>query len=132
MKYVTRQRARFKSLCGVVNIPWGTVLDEQGGFLMYGGRRLCAVTSQNAHDYFSPDGDGQGRQRGALVGAILARLEKRDAGYKDCWGKIWGAPVCQQYRRSEHEDYWLWNHRFYCAPVEDLQAIAALIGAKVR
>lgn len=30
----------------------------------------------------------------------------------------------------EHEDFFLWGHAFYEAPVEDLRHIAALIGAR--
>lgn len=131
-RYVARRRARFKGLSGRVNIPWGAVLDEQGGFLFYQGRRLCTATSQHAYDYFSLDDDGRGRQRGALVSAIKATLEKRDAGYQDRWNKLWGAPAFWRYRRQDHDDFWVWGHDFYNAPVEDLQAIARLIGAKVK
>ena len=131
-RYVARKRAKFKAMCGRVNIPWGTVLEEQGGFLIYQGKRLCAVTGQNAHDYFSLDDDGQGYLRGVLVDAITSALEKRDADYQTRWDKIWESPLCQRYKRPEHEDHWLWNHDFYNAPVEDLQSIARLVGAKVR
>lgn len=131
-RYVARKRARFKSGGKKVNIPWGTVLEEQGGFLIYQGKHLCAVTSQNAHDYFSLDDDGRGLERGGLVDAIKTRLAKRDGSYQARWDKVWGAPVCQRYRRADHDDFWLWNHDFYNAPVEDLQSIARLVGAKVR
>ena len=43
---------------------------------------------------------------------------------------MWEDPVCQKYRRPEHEDFFLWGHAFYEAPVEDLRHIAALIGAR--
>lgn len=29
---------------------------------------------------------------------------------------------------STLEDYWLWNHEFYNAPIEDLRYIAKLVG----
>ena len=32
--YVCRKRARFKAICGQVNIPYGTTLNGQGGFLI--------------------------------------------------------------------------------------------------
>ena len=31
---------------------------------------------------------------------------------------------------ADHEDHFLWNHEFFEAPVEDLQYIAGLIGAR--
>ena len=131
-KYIARKRARFKGLSGNVNIPYGSLLESRGGFLFYKDVRLCTVTSQNAYDFFSVDDDGRGLERGGLVAAIMARLEKRDGSYRARWNKVWGAPVCQRYRHPEHDDFWIWNQAFYEAPVEDLQAIAKLVGAKVR
>ena len=127
--YVTRRRARFVGCNGQrVNIPYGSILECQDGFLLWQGQPLCLDTSQNAHDYFSRDDDGRGLERGALVGAILTRLEKRDKDYQTRWDKVWTDSLCQQYRRAEHEDFWIWNHDFYAAPVEDLRYIAGLVG----
>ena len=131
-QYVARRRARFKGCEGQqVNIPYGTVLEAQDGILRWKGKRLSVDTSNDAHNYFSQNDDGRGLERGALVGAILSLLEKRDKDHQNRWNKIWAAPICQQYRRPEHDDFWLWNHDFFNAPVEDLRQIAALIGAKV-
>lgn len=133
-RYVARRRARFKSRSGQVNIPYGTALENQGGTLMLNGKPLCYATGQNACDYFSQNDDGRGLERGALVAAILARLErkphKEDAGYQARWDKVWADRLCQQYRRREHEDRWLWNQDFYDAPVDDLRHIAGLVGAR--
>lgn len=130
-RYVARRRAKFQSCSGQVNIPYGTALENQGGTLFLNGKPLCYVTSQNAYDYFSQDDDGNGLERGALVAKILTSLErnplKADKGYQDRWDKVWADPICQQYRRAEHEDFWLWNQAFYEAPVEDLQHIAQLV-----
>lgn len=43
---------------------------------------------------------------------------------------MWEDPLCQKYKRPEHADFWLWNHAFYEAPVEDLRHIARLIGLR--
>ena len=115
-RYVTRKRARFKSILGIdVNIPWGAVLEEQGGLLFWRGAAVC----------------GQGEVRGRLVGAIMARLERRDSGYQPRWDKVWKDHLCQKYRRPEHEDWWLWSYDFFNAPIADLRYIAALVGARV-
>ena len=130
-QYVARRRARFKAMCGKqVNIPYGTVLEAQDGILRWRGDLLSVDTSDDAHNYFSQNDDGRGLERGALVSAILARLEKRDKDHQARWNKIWPDTLCQKYRRPEHEDFWLWNHDFFNAPVEDLRYIAGLIGAK--
>ena len=131
-RYIARRRARFDGISGQVNIPYGAVLEVRGGLLCWKGEQLCAPTSQNAYDYFSQDDDGQGRERGALVSAILARLRpknKRD-NCQARWDKVWEDSLCQRYRRPEHEDHWIWSYEFFNAPVCDLQQIAALIEAK--
>ncbi len=138
--YVARRRAKFKGCNGQqVNIPYGSILEAQDGFLLWKGQPLCVDTSQNAHDFFSQNDDDQGQERGALVAAILSRLEvppgageKRRAEIQDRWNKVWGDALCQKYKRVEHEDFWIWNHDFYNAPVADLRHIAALVGANVK
>ena len=63
--------------------------------------------------------------------SIKAKLEKRDAGYQARWDKVWDDDLCQKYRRPEHEDWWLWNHAFFNAPIPDLRHIAGLVGARI-
>lgn len=127
--YLCRKRARFDGISGQVNIPYGTALICQDGFLMHQNKPLCGITSQNAYDFFSQNDDGMGRERGDLVGRILSRLQKRDSGYQARWNKVWEDSRCQKYKRPEHEDHWIWNFDFYNGPVEDLRHIAGLIGA---
>lgn len=127
--YLCRKRARFDGISGQVNIPYGTALICQDGFLMHQNKPLCGITSQNAYDFFSQNDDGMGRERGDLVGRILSRLQKRDSGYQARWNKVWEDARCQKYKRPEHEDHWIWNFDFYNGPVEDLRHIAALIRA---
>lgn len=130
--YIARRRARFDSISGPVNIPWGTPLGAEEGFILLDGRPICTTTSQNAYDNFSQNDDGQGLERGGLVSSILGRLEKRDTQHQARWNKVWGDAACQKYKRPEHEDFWLWSHDFYNAPIDDLRHIAALIGAPVQ
>lgn len=132
--YIARKRARFKAGCGEnVNIPYGTALTVQGGFLVWRNKLMCADTSQVAYDYFSQNDDGRGKERGELVSAILLRLKKNtnkpDPRYQERWNRIWDDPFCQQFKRPEHEDHWIWNYEFYNAKVEDLQYIFRLISA---
>jgi hypothetical protein len=127
--YLCRKRARFDGISGQVNIPYGTALICQDGFLMHQNKPLCGITSQNAYDFFSQNDDGMGRERGDLVGRILSKLQKRDSGYQARWNKVWEDARCQKYKRPEHEDHWIWNFDFYNGPVEDLRHIAGLIGA---
>ena len=49
--YICRKRAKFKAICGQVNIRYGTILNCQGGFLILNDLPVCSVTSQNAYDF---------------------------------------------------------------------------------
>lgn len=126
-RYIARRRARFDGISGKVNIPYGTVLQQQDGFLMHQFQRICAIGSQNALDYFSQDDDGNGQQRGKLVDSIQRTLARRDADYQTRWDRVWASALCQKYRRPESDDYWLWARAFFDAPILDLQAIATLV-----
>ena len=131
MDYITIKRARFFSLSGNVNIPYGTKIDCADGILNIEGKPLCGDHSQNAYDFFTRDDDGNGLTRGKLTQAIQTTLRKRDKDHQTRLDKIWGDAVCQKYKRVEHTDYWLWNHDFFNAEVADLRHIAALVGAKI-
>lgn len=126
-RFIARRRARFDGIDGKVNIPYGTALTCQDGFLMHKNQRVCAVGSQNGMDCFVQDDDGNGTLRGDLVGNIQRSLERRDADYQTRWNRVWASALCQKYRRPESEDYWLWARAFFDAPIFDLQAIAALV-----
>lgn len=128
--YITIRRFNGSAICGEINIPYGTTLNTAEGFLVCPKGLVCAVTSQNAYDYFSQDDDGCGLERGELVQDILRRLhklKKHDERNAIIWGKIWADVRCQKYRRPEHADHWLWNYDFYNAEVDDLKYIRNLI-----
>ena len=118
--YITNRRAKIQGIGGYVNLPYGTEVSVEGRFLYYQGKSICSVTSN----------DGNGAQRGSLVRAIKNTLERKDSNYQNRWDKVWDDQLCQKYKRPEHEDFWLWNHDFYNASIEDLKYIANLIGAK--
>lgn len=131
MDYIVTKRAKFESISGPVNLPFDTAIQEEEGVLYFEGNPLCVSSSQNAYDYFSRNDDGFGLERGKLTADIIKTLSKRDAKHQERWDKVWEDETCQQYKRVEHQDYWLWNHGFYNASIEHLRYIAGLIGAKV-
>lgn len=134
MEYITKKRARFEGICGPVNLPYNTILelDAGSGIIFYQGKPLCCATSQNAHDYLARNDDGQGLKRGKLTDAITRRLARKDALHQQRWDKVWADPICQRYRDAEHDDFWVWAHAFYEAPVFDLCHIARLVGAPTQ
>lgn len=134
-RYITRRRARFQSLNGVVNLSWGTAVENRDGFLWQGDKLLCAASAQNTKEFFVQDDDGQGETRGRLVTAILARLgpQKAHQGASSTgWEKVWADRVCTAYKRPEPEEHWIWTDDFYNAPIHDLRHIAGLVGAKIQ
>ena len=125
--YIVRRRARFLSICGPVNLPYGTEVSSDGAFLTVNGEKLCSITSQNAYDFFSRNDDGMGLERGKLVQDIRSTLERRDAKYQSRWDRLWADEGANKLRRTEHEDYWLWSFAFYNADVNELRRICQLL-----
>ena len=128
MRYIVTRRFRGKAICGEVNLPYGTTCEEHDGILVLeDGRKLCADTSQNAYDYFSRDDDGHGLERGKLVHDIRRTLERRDAKHQARWDKLWADVGANRLRRADHKDFWVWNHDFYNADVNELRRIRRLL-----
>lgn len=130
MNYIAHKRFKDKAFCGSVNIPATTALESVDGVILYKGKPVCFETSENAHQFFARNDDGNGMRRGRLTQAIQKKLEKRDIHYQERWDKVWGDPVCRSYKRINSDDYWLWNHNFFNAGIDALKHIAELVGAK--
>ena len=130
MQYITHRRFKDNAICGQINIPAITICESANGTIYFNGRPLVFTTSENAHQFFARNNDGQGIKRGQLTQAIQNKLAKRDSAYQSRWDKIWDDALCQRYKREEYDDFWLWNHEFFNASIEGLQYIAKLIDAK--
>lgn len=132
MDYIAHRRFKGKAICGDVNIPALTKLEEVNNVITYNGKPICYYTSENAHQFFSRNNDGNGMLRGNLTQAIQNTLKKRDRGYQKRWDKIWDDEICRSYKRTEYADFWLWNHDFFNADIDILQYIVKLIKAKEK
>ncbi len=130
MNYVVHKRFKGKAFCGDVNIPAATLLENIDGIIAYENKPLCFDRSENAHQFFARNDDGNGMLRGRLTQAIQKQLAKRDKHYQERWDKVWDDPACQPYKRTDFKDYWLWNHEFFNAEIDVLRHIARLVGAK--
>lgn len=134
--YIVKKRARFDSISGPINLPYGSRVEVIDGFLCdLRGNRICSAMSQNAYDYFAQDDDHMGVIRGGLIDDIFSILSSSpsDSGGKfderlKKWEIIWKDPVCLKYKRPEHEDFWVWNFEFFNAPISDLKYILKIIG----
>lgn len=130
IEYIIHKRFKDTAICGQVNLPATTVCTLTGNLITYEGKPLCLSTSHSGHKHFARNDDGQGLFRGKLTTAIQNKLSKKDSEYQKRWDKIWQNSRCQKYKRVEHKDFWLWNHDFFNASIDDLVYIANLIGIK--
>ena len=65
MEYIVYKRFRGAGIDGEFNLRYGTVVTEDGGFLIASdGRRICAATSENGWEHFRPNTpEGEYRQK---------------------------------------------------------------------
>lgn len=122
-----------KMICGTVkNLNKGAQCEAHDDIIWFQNYPLCKVHSQDAYDFFARNDDGLGLKRGELTQAIRDTLAQVDDEHQARWDKIWEDKLCQNYRRAELKDYWLWNDNFYNAEILVLQYIAGLVGAKKK
>lgn len=130
MRYIVHRRFKDMAICGEVNLPAMTECECDGIIIRYNDQDICFARSENAHQYFAVNEDDMGLVRGRLTQAIQKTLAKRDENYQARWDKVWEDEACRPYKRKEYDDYWLWNHDFFCADVDVLKHIADLVGVK--
>ena len=134
MRYITTKRFKRKGIDGNFNIPYGTAIESENGYLWQDGRRICSEKSAAMREYFARNDDGLGQKRSKVTHSIIDAMLMRDGETKDDWQKrwdvLWEDPVCNKYRKDYSETTFLWGISFYNAPLLDLYHIAALAGAK--
>jgi len=126
--YIVHKIFNKRAICGAVNLAAGTACQEVGGVLYTNGKPLCMAASENAHQYFARNDDGQGLLRGQLTQSIQERMKNQN----HAWDFIVEDAVCLKYKRVEHADHWLWNHEFFGASIEDLQYISDLVDEAIE
>ena len=130
MKYITTEEFNRDGIEGYFNIPLNTIIErKKDGYMYYDNRKICVATSYAAHRYFSLDDDEAGILRNKLCQSIIKKLDGH-GGEK--WNIIYKDNIAKKYKKEEHEDYWLWNDKFYNAPINDLKHIASTIGIEVE
>lgn len=138
MQYITIKRYKRPDRPNreAVNIPYGKAVEERNGSLYYGDVEICRDHSAVMREYFARNDDGQGLKRGKLSQSIIKALLARDGETREEHQKRWDVVyddklVCPKYRKTGADSGdWLWNIEFYNAPIEDLEYIAKLVGAK--
>ena len=127
MKYLVTRRFKTKAICGEVNLAYGTECFSQGNVIYRQDKQpLCLITSENAHMYFTVNDDGLAKERRQLIEDI-AKLLSDEKRMEKRWDVVWNDLTCRKYKRKELADFWLWNHDFYGASLDDLQYIKKLL-----
>lgn len=110
MDYITYKRFKGKSISGEVNIPYGTVLQERGGFLYLDDKPICCVTSENGWNHFRPLTD-EGKYRQDMLEKLYRWYMKHGCG-EDFVDELW----------PEQENGY-WKNRLRTASTERLKQI---------
>ena len=127
MKYLVTRRFKTKAICGEVNLAYGTECFSQGNVIYRQDKQpLCLITSENAHMYFTVNDDGLAKERRQLIEDIAKLLSDKKRMEKR-WDVVWNDLTCRKYKRKELADFWLWNHDFYGASLDDLQYIKKIL-----
>lgn len=110
-----------------VSLPALTILYDNEHIIFKDLKPIMLDSCENCYNYMARNNDDKGLIRGELTQKIIRRLSKsrfeRQEDYNNQWDKIWSDTLCNNYKRADHEDYWLWNHAFYNAPIYDLEYI---------
>ena len=140
MKYLTAKRFKRPGMGGNFNIPYGTVLEKHNdGILYFEGKPVAAARSAASHLHFVNDEDGNGLKRYYWTSNIIKKLDgnvrstiadarDEEKEHSRLWEIVVNDTIAKNYRRVEHEDYWLWDDKFYNAPIDDLKHIGSIIG----
>lgn len=126
MECIVHRRFKQKAICGKVDLPVFTILQNVDGYIFHNGKLIAYDKSENAHQFFARNDDGFGIDRGKLTRKIQAKLAN-EVNHQERWDKIWNDELCQKYKRPEREDFFYWNHDFFNAPIQDLKYIWNLI-----
>ena len=80
MEYIVYKRFRGAGIDGEFNLRYGTIVTENGGFLItQDGRRICAATSENGWEHFRPN-TPEGAMRQELLERLYRWYEKNGCG----------------------------------------------------
>lgn len=129
-QYIVTKRFKGRGICGELNLPIGTECFAVHDYICCAKGAVCRVDSQNGYDFFTRDDDGCGRERRSLIDSIilsLSRHKQSEESYDAKWGKVWKDSVCQKYKRTDYDDFWIWNYDFYHADISDLKYIEKLV-----
>lgn len=151
MKYIVTKSFNKDGIWGRFDIDVGETLNSMNGIICYNDHQVCFERSQNAHDHFTFDEDGNGLERRMLIDEIFSILSEMHKKYDDAVKEILNDETLTPEEREEaisklvdeaalaferiHADAELdalltngvWNHSFYVAQISTLQKLKYVI-----
>lgn len=132
--YMVRKRYKKKCIQGFINLPYGTeVWCSDNNLLFYNNKPICYVNSQDGLDYFVSNENGSGEERAKLIEWILNYTDKKflqnELLYNKIWDMIWSKRDYLNLKRSDNDDRWIWNYKFFRAPISILKELRSDIEA---
>ena len=125
MTYIAFKGFKKKSISGNTDIKKGESLEEKNKMLYYNKKPICFTTSENGHNFFARNNDGNGLLRGELTQQILQAMPTLEDETLD---KMFEDNICMKYKRGASEEDWHWNNEFYEASILELRHIATVMG----
>ena len=129
MRYIVTRRYKANDLNGqYINLPYATGLETQGRYIVTpDGRPLCFIKSQTAHMYFAVNDDGDGLKRGEITYKLAFKPRETSEGFR--YTKAERERLVEKWSKYIRTDVamLLFNHEFFCAPLSDLEKMAAEI-----
>lgn len=126
MEYIVHHRLKGMTICGEVNLPYGTILQSNGKFV-YGDRgTICAIDSEQGHKHLARNDDGMGLRRGELTYKIAYQPKGKGTRFSPAQRSV----LTEKYPRFLRDDcdFIIFNNRFFAAPIEDLEQLAKDLG----
>ena len=101
MDYFTYKRFKGKGIGGTFNLPYATIVTEEGGFFHSpDGRGICAVTSENGWRHFRPN-TPEGAHRQAMIDRLRKFYESPRAA------SVFERDIYYRNLSPGDNDYWL-------------------------
>lgn len=122
MEYILHRRLKGITICGNLNLPYGTICHQNGDFIYCDKGTICAINSEQGHKYFARNDDGAGLKRGALT--YLIAYKPMGKGQRFSPAQINTLTVKYPRFLRDDCDFILFNNRFFAAPVQELEQIA--------
>lgn len=128
-QYIVKKRFKGKGIGGHVNIPYGTICDVSEEFIYYNGVPICAVTSQNAFNYFwgySRENPEQEIARQKAANQLFDSVPKDNGDElsepKNAWNNY---GELSQYGFGMY--YWKWNDEIFDLSLDTIQYLLKCI-----